>query len=149
MQGGLRLRSRSCSNPEPKFGGQGCQGETKQTMTCGPLCQSVFVLGQDEKDSEIYSIDQSIDNIKPKLPPKSDLEQRTEFDRSNIVYWRNGILICPHFPNENCQHWDFDDGIWTDTNSRPFHDHTTAGNMVINGKWMLAGGYRGSGIITR
>ena len=148
MQGGLRLRSRSCSNPEPKFGGQGCQGEMKQMMTCGPTCQTVFVLGLNEKDSSIYTIDQTIDYIEPKLPPKSDLEQTdAQFDRSNILYWRNGILICPRFRNENCQHWDFNECKWTDMKSRPFHEHSVCGLLVINGKWMVACGRNSIGTI--
>lgn len=139
MQGGLRIRTRSCSNPEPKFGGQGCQGETKQSMTCGPTCQIVLVIGGN-KNSEVYSIDQSLEHIKPKLPPKSDLEQNMQFNRPNVMYWRNGILICTIFLDENCHHWDFNKGIWTEMDGRPSHQHFVAGSLTINGKWMLAGG---------
>ena len=32
-----KTKTRTCSNPEPKFGGENCQGESKQTEKCQPV----------------------------------------------------------------------------------------------------------------
>ena len=32
-----KTKTRTCSNPEPKFGGENCQGESKQTEKCQPI----------------------------------------------------------------------------------------------------------------
>ena len=140
MEGGLRQRSRSCSNPEPKFGGLDCQGETMQTTTCGQTCQLVYAFHLSGTHNQIFSIGVTSDHIDPKLPESSFWQENPQFVRCNTLSWRNGILFCSIDMSDNCLHWDVNLGIWTDMKNRPPHQHFAAGSLVTDGKWMLAGG---------
>ena len=40
--GGIQERSRSCTSPEPSFGGKPCEGEAEEAHECENNCEEVL-----------------------------------------------------------------------------------------------------------
>ena len=41
--GGMKYRSRSCSNPPPRYGGNDCEGLSSETLPCNQqICQGII-----------------------------------------------------------------------------------------------------------
>ncbi len=135
LEGGQRIRTRSCTRPMPKAGGLECQGESKQTSSCGNSCFHFAVL--DGSSIEVHVIDEpGIIHLDPSLPSGTN----DTLGENTMIPWNNGIIFCLWSSYIPCQHWNTISASWTQMKSRP-HLGFILTMVNVNGKIWLPGGY--------
>lgn len=142
MEGGRRIRTRTCTRPKPQAGGDQCQGQNQQTSSCGKTCFHLAIF--DFPNLVTYAIDEpGILDLQPKLPSAEEMESKDGMFSSTPIPWNNGIIFCPESASQPCQHWDFKMGSWTQMDTRPYPGVKQM-QLEFNGKRFLAGGKLGS-----
>ena len=134
LEGGVRLRTRSCTNPNPEHGGESCQGISRQTSTCGETCYHLALLI--DNNIGLFALDEpGILDLDLDFPKNFDVVPMN----SDIIGWKTGLLLCPQLTDGSCHYWDMRTSSWEQMTTKPhkgeYATYLTHGNRI----WKFGG----------